>query len=113
MAPKKTVPSTDGGHVANKKKIPVAVKAARDKMEALQAPLTATSLKDMLTAKEFNNLGNSFRNSLTPDEKTTYGKGVGRRQPKRLDGAICPRPICLQVERHQHAQHHEHQAEER
>ena len=46
-------------------------------MEALQTPLTSTSLKDMLTAKEFNNLGNSFRNSLTPDEKTTHEKVSG------------------------------------
>ena len=74
MAPKKKVPPTDGGHVANQKKIPVAVKAVRDKMEALQTPLTSTSLKDMLTAKEFNNLGNNFRNSLTPDEQQEHMK---------------------------------------
>ena len=72
MAPKGKQLPKDGGHVANQKKtpkMPAAVAAVRAKMEELQVPLTSCNLKDMLTAKEYNVLGNSFRNSMTSEEK--------------------------------------------
>lgn len=63
-------------------KIPKSVLRIRDKMESLGKPVTAATLREVLDKKEFNNIANVFRQSMSTSAREEYKK-VARDDERR------------------------------